>query len=124
MSARDLAILESVGLFGFCAESATSIFFVTGPVAVVEVHFRIAFEREDVRGEAIEEPTIVADDHGGAGEVFDRFLKSAHDVDVEIVRRFVEKDHIGVALEQTSEVNAIAFAARECVDDFSVARCP
>ena len=55
----------------------------------------VPFEGQDVRGDAVEEPAIVADDDHAAGEVQDRFFQGPQRVDVEIVGRFVEQQHVG-----------------------------
>src|SRR5690554_5794077 len=42
--------------------------FVLGVVAGEELHMGIAFERQNVRGDTVEEPTVVGDHQGTAGE--------------------------------------------------------
>jgi hypothetical protein len=43
---------------------------------------------------AVEEPAVVADDDRAAGELEERLLERAQRVDVEIVRRLVEEEHV------------------------------
>src|ERR1041385_6477249 len=51
----------------------------TGTLVVALEPFDVAvtFERQHVRGDAIEKPPVVADDHGATGEIFQRRLKGA-----------------------------------------------
>jgi hypothetical protein len=77
----------------------------------------VALEGEDVGGDAVEEPAVVADDHGAAGEFLEqRVLERAQGVDVEVVGRLVEQQQVAAALEQLGEVHAVALAARQHAD--------
>ena len=58
----------------------------------------------------------MADDHGAAGEVEQRVLERPQRVDVEVVGRLVEQDHVGAGLEQLGQVHPVALAARELAD--------
>jgi hypothetical protein len=51
-----------------------------------------------VGGDAVEEPAVVADDHGAAGEVLQRLFQGAHGVDVQVVGRLVEQQDVGPSL--------------------------
>ena len=89
---------------------------VLAPGALEPGHLRVALEGEDVRRDAVEEPAIVGDHDGAAGEVEQRLLERAQRVDVEVVRRLVEQQHVAAALQQLREVDAVALAARELAD--------
>ena len=52
---------------------------------------RIAFERQNMRRDAVEKPTVVRDHHRTAGETFETFFERAYRVDVDVVRRFIEQ---------------------------------
>ena len=80
------------------------------------VDLRVALEREDVRRDAVEEPAVVRDHDGAAGEVEQRLLERAQRVDVEVVRRLVEQQHVAAAAEQLREVDAVPLAAGELPD--------
>src|SRR5690349_17830872 len=67
-SARDRLVADALRLGCFFAEALALVRFVLLIVAVEEHHLRIAFEREDVGGDAIEEPAIVRDHHDRARE--------------------------------------------------------
>ena len=54
----------------------------------------IALPRQDVRGDAVEEPTIVGDDHGAAGEAEQRVFKGFQRLDVQIVGGLVEQQQV------------------------------
>lgn len=125
-----------LGMEGFCAIlfHQFSVFYTMGlriaalrflPLLVfavrtfVEDHFRIAFEGEDVRGDTIEEPAVVGDHDGAAGEILQTLLQRTQRIDVDVVGRLVQKQHITFLLECEGQVQAVALAARQHADFFS-----
>ena len=64
----------------------------------------------------VEEPAVVADDQGAAGEVFHRFLESADRVNIEIIGRLVEEQDVGAALEHAGKVETVALASGKHAD--------
>jgi hypothetical protein len=76
----------------------------------------VALEGEDMGRDAVEEPAIMADDHGAAGEVLQRLFQRTQRVDVEVVGRLVEQQDVGAGLQHLGEVHAVALAARERAD--------
>ncbi len=64
-----------------------------------------------MRGNAVEEPAVVADDHGAAGEIEQRVLERAQRVDVQVVGRLVEQQQVAARAQQFGEMQAVAFAA-------------
>ena len=59
--------MDAVG--GVVAEAFLAVLLVFGVAALEEVDLRVALEGEDMGADAVEEPAVVADDHGAAGEV-------------------------------------------------------
>ena len=78
-------------LVGGGAEALVPVGFVLGIVPFEPDDLAVAFEREDVRGDAVEEPTVVANHHGAAGEILQCLLECAHGVDIEIICRFDDR---------------------------------
>ena len=68
---------------------------------------------EDVRRDAVEEPPVVGDDHGAAGELEQRVLERAERLDVEVVGRLVEQQQVAALLEREREVEAVALTTGE-----------
>ena len=98
------------------AEAAHLVFLIAVEIAFEPFDVAVAFEREDVRGEAVQEPAIVADHDGAAGEIFQRSFERLQRFDVEIVGRFVEQQHVGAGEQRLGQVHAVAFAARKLAD--------
>src|SRR6516162_7368069 len=112
-SARELFVFDPLRNDGFYAEPPHLVFLVVLEIAFEPFDMAVAFEGEDVGGYAVKEPAVVADDHGAAGEIFKRLLERAQRVDVEIVGRLVEQQHVGSGFEHLSEMHAVTLAAGE-----------
>src|SRR5262245_45884615 len=107
----DAVRLERVGAAGLLDPVG-----VLGPRALEPRDLAVALEGEDVRGDAVEEPAVVADHDRAAGEVEQRLLERAQRVDVEVVRRLVQQENVAAGTEQLREMDAVALAARELAD--------
>ena len=92
------------------------VLLVVGEIALEPFHVALPFEREHVGGDAVEEPAVVADDHGAAGVILERLLEGAEGLDVEIVGRLVEQQDVGARLQDLGEVDAVALTAGELAD--------
>jgi hypothetical protein len=64
-----------------------------------------------VRGDPVEEPAVVGDDHGAAGELQQRVLERLQGLDVEVVGGLVEQQHVAALLERERQVEPVALAA-------------
>ena len=58
----------------------------------------------------------MADDDRVAGELVERLLQRAQGVDVEVVGRLVEQQHVGALFEHLGQVDAVPLAARQRAD--------
>src|SRR5690606_41514107 len=63
----------------------------------------VPLERQDVGGDPVEEPAVVADDDRAAGEGGERVLQGPQGIDVEVVGRLVEQEHVAGALDQPGQ---------------------
>src|SRR5208282_6235625 len=104
-------VADTVRLGGVFALAPLQILDVFLEIAFEPDYLRVSFEGEDMRGDAIEKPAIVRYDDGAAGERDQRYLERAQRLDVEVVGRFVEQQHIAAGLQNFREMHAIAFAA-------------
>ena len=60
-----------------------------------ENHLAVAFKGQDMGGDAVQEPAVVADHHGTAAEIFQGFFQRPQGVDVQVVGRLVQEDDVG-----------------------------
>src|SRR6266568_7267102 len=101
---------------GIDAKPPLLVLLVILEIALEPFDVALALERQHVGGDAVEEPAVVADDDRAAGEILERLLERAQGIDVEIVGRLVEQDHVGAGLEHLGEMHAVALAPRELAD--------
>ena len=107
---------DPLGAVGLGAEQRPAVLLVGLEVALEPRDLAVALEGEDVGGDAVEEPAIVGDDHGAAGEGEEGLLERAQGVDVEVVGRLVEEQEVAAAVEELGQVEAVALAAGELAD--------
>src|SRR6218665_149461 len=98
---------ESFNLVGFIGLKIS-----LEPVPVCRISLG-AFVGENVRGDPVEEPPIVGDDNGASWKLKKRVFEAGEGFDVEVVGRFVEKQHVAALLKRERKVKAIAFTAGE-----------
>jgi hypothetical protein len=58
----------------YIAQTFLAVFLVIAVVAFKKVYLRVAFKSQDVGTDTIKEPTVVTDDYGAAGKVFQSFF--------------------------------------------------
>src|SRR5262245_48053488 len=73
-------------------------------VAFEPVGLAVSFEGENVSGDTVEEPAVVADDHGAAGKPEQGILERAQGVHGESAGALVEQQQVASAHEQLSTV--------------------
>jgi hypothetical protein len=111
-----------MGLIGDGAEACVAVSFIGGVVAFEPDDPALSFEGEDVRRDPIEEPTVVANDDGAAGEVLESLFERTHGVDIEVIGRLVEEEDVGARFESLGEVDAVALPSGEGTDPLLLIR--
>ncbi len=109
-------VLEPVRLVGGGAEASMAVFLVCLVVAFKPQDLAVAFEGENVRRDAIEEPAIVADHHRTAAEIHERFFQCSQRINVEIVRWFIEQDQVAARPKQLGKMHTVPLATRALAD--------
>src|SRR5690606_29231386 len=97
----------------FFAQTALLVGLVFLIVAFKEYYLRIAFERQYVRGDAIEEPAVVADDHDRTRKFQQGVFEGAQRFDVEVVGRFVEQQDVAAREQRFGQMQPAALTARQ-----------
>ncbi len=98
-------------LIRFRAEANLALLLVGLIVAFVPDGFALPFKGEDVGGDAVQKPAVVADDDGAAAEVEQSVFEGAQRFDVEVVGRLIEQQQVAAAPQQLRQMDAVAFAA-------------
>src|SRR5688500_18562528 len=103
-------------LVGGSTQAAVPVRLVILVVPFEPHDLALALEREHMRRDAVEKPTIVADDDDASRKLKQGLLERAQRIDVEIVRRLVEQQHVAAVAKQLGEMDAVAFASRKFAD--------
>ena len=108
---HQLAIADA---FGFFETQALSLIRLVLRVVALEIEDTpLALEGQDMGADTVEEPTVVADDDGTAGKGLKTFLKSTEGVDVDIVRRLVEQQHVALLFQGDGQMETVALTTGE-----------
>src|SRR6185369_1034474 len=83
----ELLVLDPMRDDGVRTEPPHLVLLVVLEVALEPFDMAVAFEGQDMRGDAVEEPAVVADDDGAAGKILQRLLQRPQRIDVEVVGR-------------------------------------
>src|SRR5258708_4122737 len=83
-SAAELLILNALRHDRILAEAAHLVLLVVLEIPFEPFDTAVAFEGQNVGRDAVEEPAIVADDDGAAGEILQRLFERAQRIDVEV----------------------------------------
>ena len=113
LCADEAAVLDSMRAVGGRAKPAATVGRIILVVALEPHDLAIALEGQNVRGDTVEKPAVVADDHDTAGKLQQGVFERTQGVDVEVVRRLVEQQHVGAGLEQRGEMHTVPLAARQ-----------
>ena len=116
-SSGELFVANAVRLRSGFAQTLLAIGFVLGVVALEEGYLRVVLVRQDMGGDTVQEPAIVRDHDGRAGEVQQRFFQRAQGFHVEVVGRFVEQQYVGALLEGQSQVQTAALTTGQVLDE-------
>jgi hypothetical protein len=114
----ELAVVDAVGAVGLVAQAAVAVGFVVRVIPFEPIYLAIAFEGQDVGGNAVQKPAVVRNDDRAAGEIIKSVFQGAQGIDIQIVGRFVEQQNIGFAFDDVGQMQPVAFAARQYANFF------
>src|SRR6185312_7744053 len=100
-------------LIGVGALPLFEVFDVELVVSLIPEHLTVSLKRQDVAGNAIEKPSVVADDDGAPCEAQQGLLQRPERVHVEIVGGLVQQQEVSTALEQLGEMDPVALPTGE-----------
>ena len=106
-----LAVLDPVGLVGGGAKPVSSIGFILGVVSIEPDRAALAFEGDYVRRDPVQEPPVVAYHYRAPGKVFESLFERAHGVNVEVIGRLFQQDHVGALCQNSRQVDPVALAS-------------
>src|SRR4051812_46246304 len=92
-------------------ELAVAECLVVADVALEPADLALTLEREDVGGDPIEKPAIVADHDDAPGKRLEARLERSKRVDVQVIGRLVEEQNVAARLEELREMDPVSLAA-------------
>ena len=104
-------VFDAVRLIRVNAQATLLVGFVVVIIAFEPFDMAVAFERQHVGGDAVQEPAVMADDHGAAGKFLQRRFQRPQRVDIQIVGGLIEQKKIGARFQHLGQMHAVAFAA-------------
>ena len=108
-----MPVFDAVGLVCGGAETGLSVRFILGIISIKPDHFAVTLESEHVGSDTVEEPSVVADDHGAAGKILQCLFQGAHGVYVQVIGRLVKEKDIGLFLQHAGQMDAVSFPSGE-----------
>mmetsp|Transcript_113837 Transcript_113837/g.361830 ORF Transcript_113837/g.361830 Transcript_113837/m.361830 type:complete len:203 (-) Transcript_113837:1192-1800(-) len=113
--ARGDRLVLDLGRVG-AARALDEVLLVLAVAALEEPQLGVALVGDDVRRDAVEEPSVVADADRGARPILDRRLQGSQGVDVEVVGGLVEHQHVAAEAQRLAELEAIPLTSTEGPD--------
>src|SRR2546422_9903574 len=80
-------ILDAMRLIGLGSKATVPVGLVVLIVPLEPDDLAVPLERQDVRGDTVEEPAVVADHDGAPGELQERLLERPQRIHVEVAGR-------------------------------------
>ena len=100
-------------LVGGGAEAAALIGLISLIIALEPFDMAITLKGQDMRGQTVEEPAIMADDHRAAGEIHQRLFQRPQRIDIKVIGRFIKQQDIVLNFEHLGQMHPVALTARE-----------
>ncbi len=94
-------------------QAAVAILFILAPVAGEPEDLAIALKGQDVGSHAVQEPAVVADDHGRATKVQQRLFQGTQGMHVQVIRRLVQQQQIGPRFKHLRQMDTVSFTSRQ-----------
>ena len=69
-----------------------------------------------MRSQPVDKPTVVRNHQYATGKVFQRFFQCAQRIDINIVGRLIEQQHVATFAQGHRKLNTVAFTAGEHPD--------
>src|ERR1700742_5329921 len=98
LTAGELAVGDAVRAGGLGPEALDLVLLVGLEVALEPEPVRAALPGQDVRRDPVEEPAVVARDHGAAGGLKERVLQAGQRLDIPVVGGLVGAEEVGTLL--------------------------
>ena len=107
-----LSVFDAAGYRCAGTQTLSAIRFIFRPVPLEKRYTAVPFKGEDMGGDAIQKPSIVADDHRTAAEIKKGFFQGPQGVHIQIVGGLIQQEHIGLLFEHFGQMHPVALPTR------------
>ena len=83
-------VTNAMRLSGINAQPLAALLLVGFKVAFAPMDVAVSLERQDVRGNTVQEPPIVRDHYRAAGKIHNRLFQCPQGIHVQIIRGFIQ----------------------------------
>jgi hypothetical protein len=90
-----LPVLDPVRLVGCGPQAGPFVSLILGVVSIKPDDIAVALEGDYVCRDPVEKPPVVTYHYGAPSEILESVFQRAHGVNVEVICRLVEQNHIG-----------------------------
>ncbi len=111
-----MPISDPVGLIRRSSKTTSSVRLVFGVGSFEPDDGTIAFKRQNMGGDPIEEPAVMADHNDRSRKIFEGLFKGPKGVHIQIIRRLIQKKDIGSFLEHSCQVDTVSLSSGENAD--------
>lgn len=118
------AELDSRGTIRIITQFFAAHFVVIGIRSLKPANLGIPLKRQNMRGNAIEEPAVVADHHGTTAEILNALFQRAKRGNVKIVGGFVKKEKIAAGTKKFGQMDTVALTAGKDANLLLLIRSP
>jgi hypothetical protein len=66
-----------------------------------------------MRGNAVEKPAVVRNNHGATSKIFEAFFHGTQRIYINVVGRFVKQQDVTFGFQRQRQVQTVAFATRK-----------
>ena len=105
-----MSVFDPVGLIGRDSKTTLSIRLILGIVSLEPDNVALPFKRQNMGGDPIEKPPVMADHNHRARKVFEGLLQCSQGIHIQVIRGLVQKKDIGSFLEHPCEVDTVSLS--------------
>ena len=84
--------------------------------------FAVSFKSQNVGGDAIQKPAVMADHHNATGKIFKGLLEGSQRIDIQVIGGFIQQQDIGCLLQHQGQMYPVALAAGQQAHFFLLIR--
>ena len=111
LSTGQLPVFDPMRLVGGGPHPSLAVSLIIRIISREPDNLAFSLKSQNVRGDPVQEPAVVADHHGAARKVFQSLFQGSQGVHIQIVGRFVQQNNVAPFLQHLGQVDPVPLAA-------------